>query len=98
MSEGPKVDYDAPHRYNIAIERLESQVDGILADAAGNHSKNTPSLNREIERLDDQIDMLRFNAMKDTSGGSPSYEQQRAADSLEERLEVQRVQKMMLEP
>jgi hypothetical protein len=69
------------------IQRLERQIDSLLSEAARDPSRTTPSLNREIERLDDQIDMLRFNAMKDTSGGSPSYHAQRAADSLQARLE-----------
>jgi hypothetical protein len=77
------------------IERLERQLDSLLADAARDPSGITPSLSREIERLDTQIDIMRFNAMKDTSGGSPSYHAQRAADSLEERLEVQRIQEAM---
>jgi hypothetical protein len=53
------------------IERLESQIDRLLADAALDPSRNTPLLNREIERLDYQIDMLRLNAMQNQSADRP---------------------------
>ena len=56
---------------DIAIERLEGQIDRLLADAAQDPSRNTPSLNREIERLDYQIDMLRLNAMQNQSADGP---------------------------
>jgi hypothetical protein len=54
----------AAERHDVAIERLERQIDRLLTDAAQDPSRNTPSLNREIERLDKEIDMLRLNAMQ----------------------------------
>ena len=56
---------------DIAIERLEGQIDRLLADAAQDPSRNTPSLNREIERLDNEIDRLRLNAMQNQSADGP---------------------------
>jgi rhodanese-related sulfurtransferase len=53
------------------IERLEHQIDSILADASRNPTRVTPQLNREIERLDDQIEMIRLNARKGVSVGRP---------------------------
>jgi hypothetical protein len=56
---------------NSLIERLERQIDNLLAEAARNPSRNTPQLNREIERLDNEIDMLRLNAMQNQPAGRP---------------------------
>ena len=64
------------------IERLESQIDRLLADAALDPSRNTPLLNREIERLDYQIDRLRLNAMQNQSA------EQRAAERHQENLDI----------
>jgi rhodanese-related sulfurtransferase len=81
-----------------AIERLEEQIDTLLADAARDPSRNTPSLDRQIERLDDQIDMLRLNAMRDPSVGKSSSSEQgkalrpssnsRAIELMEEQLSM----------
>jgi hypothetical protein len=57
--------------YEVEIERLENQIDSMLAEAARDPSKDTPSLHREIEHLDEQIEMIRLNAMKDASVGRP---------------------------
>lgn len=70
-----------------AIERLEEQIDRLLADAARDPSRNTPSLNRAIERLDAQIDMLRLNAMPDTSMVRP-IPNLRAIERLEEQISI----------
>jgi quercetin dioxygenase-like cupin family protein len=59
------------NRYDLVIERLENQIDSMLADAALDPSRNTPLLNREIERLDYQIDMLRLHAMQNQSADRP---------------------------
>ena len=72
---------------DVAIERLERQINSMFADAARDPSKNTPSLNREIERLDYQIDMLRLNAMRDTSMVRPLSNSQ-AIESLEEQMSI----------
>jgi hypothetical protein len=53
------------------IERLESQIDRLLADAALDPSRNMTRLSREIERLDNQIDMMRLNAMQNQSADVP---------------------------
>jgi hypothetical protein len=57
--------------YNHETQRLERQIDRLLADAARDPSRNTPLLNRQIERLDYQIDMLRLNAMQNQSADRP---------------------------
>jgi rhodanese-related sulfurtransferase len=65
-----------PNHSAFLIERLERQIDSLLADAARDPSRNTRLLNREIDRLDYQIDMLRLNAMRDPSVGESSSSEQ----------------------
>ncbi|HZA25061.1 MAG TPA: hypothetical protein VFA32_21110 [Dehalococcoidia bacterium] len=57
------------NRYDLVIERLENQIDSMLAEAALDPSRNTPSLSREIERLDYQIDMIELHTRRNNSVG-----------------------------
>jgi hypothetical protein len=63
--------YSDLSEFASVIERLERQIDSMLAEAARDPSKNSPLFNREIQRLDDQIDMIRLNAMKNAPPGRP---------------------------
>jgi hypothetical protein len=81
---------------NREIERLESQIASLLADAARDPSRNTPQLNREIERLDNEIDMLRLNAMQNQSADGPlSSEQDKAVRPLSDSRAIERLEEQI---
>jgi hypothetical protein len=80
------------------VERLERQIDRMLADVTLNPSRNTPLLNRKIEQLDAQIDTLRLNAIHNQSVGRPPFSEHskavrphsnsRAIERLEEQISI----------
>jgi hypothetical protein len=53
------------------IERLERQIDRLLAEADRDPSKNTQFLDQEIQRLEDTIEIIRLSARQNSSVGGP---------------------------